>query len=217
MNNIYRILILPLGLLKALFEISNSNARDIQNKLRFNKSIIDSGNCIDQNTKIEANVHILSGSILNNVKINSYSYIGRNALIQNTTIGKFCSVANDVIIGLGNHPLDLFSTSPLFYKVKNGMGVSILKKDADIAEYKPITIGNDVWIGARSIIMDGVTIGNGAVIAAGAVVTKDVSDYAVVGGIPAKTIKFRFEVDRRNGLLEQKWWEKPLNQIDLDF
>ncbi len=71
-----------------------------------------------------------------------------------------------------------------------------------------LKIGNDVWIGANVLILDGVTIGNGAIIAAGAVVTKDVPPYAVVGGVPAKIIKYRFNKEEIDFLEQLKWWEK---------
>ena len=78
---------------------------------------------------------------------------------------------------------------------------------------KPIHIGNDVWIGARSIIMDGVSIGDGAIVAAGSVVTKDVPPYAVVGGSPAKIIKYKFSQDIIDRLEEIQWWNLPDEEI----
>ena len=139
--------------------------------------------------------------------------MGKNCLVQNTSIGKFCSIANDVLIGLGNHPLDLLSTSPLFYRRNNPLKISFLTKEFEIIEYKPISIANDVWIGTRSIIMDGVSIGNGAVIAANSVVTKDVPPFAIVGGIPAKIIKYRFPENKIEEMLAQKWWIWDLDKI----
>jgi len=73
-------------------------------------------------------------------------------------------------------------------------------------EFKKVTIGNDVWIGTRALIMDGVTVGDGAVIGAGAVVTKDVPPYAIVGGVPAKIIKYRFSEKKISQMLELQWW-----------
>jgi acetyltransferase-like isoleucine patch superfamily enzyme len=137
-------------------------------------------------------------------------------LIQNTTIGKYCSIANDVIIGLGSHPLNLFSTSPLFYKRINPLKLKLVKENQDIKEYKPIHIGHDVWIGTRAIIMDGVRIGNGAVVASNSVVTKDVPAYAIVGGVPAKIIKYRFTDEIQLSLLKSNWWDMDISQIKLN-
>ncbi len=147
-------------------------------------------------------------TILVNVKIGDYTYIGSNSKIQHAEFGKFCSVGAEVYIGLGKHPLHYKSTHPAFYANDSSYyGVEPEIKNLT-PEYEKITIGNDVWIGTRAIILDGVSIGDGVVIAAGAVVTKDVPSYAIVGGVPAKIIKYRFEPDKINQLLEEKWWEK---------
>jgi len=213
MIKLKRIFLLPFGFIKKAIEIANEGARDIENKIRFKNTIIDKGCCIDSKSIIHPHVHLLENSIINNSEINSYTYLGKNCLVQNASIGKFCSIANEVLIGLGNHPLDLLSTSPLFYRVFNPLQISLIKKDIDITEYKPISIGNDVWIGTRSIIIDGVSIGHGAVLAANSVVTKDVPPYAVVGGIPAKIIKYRFPAEKVEKILYSRWWENTIDKI----
>lgn len=210
---ILRILLLPIGLLFRLFHLSLDGSRDIINRLKYKKSIVDNGCCITNSCRLSENVHILENSLLINTSIDIFSYVGRNCMIQNTTIGKYCSISNDVIIGLGKHPLNNFSTSPLFYKNKNTFNYSFVEKDSDFVEYLPIEIGNDVWIGTRVIIMDGVKIGNGAVIGSNSVVTKDVPDYGIVVGSPAKVIKFRFEKLDIEVLLKSKWWD--LNHKEL--
>ena len=114
-------------------------------------------------------------------------------------IGSFCSVANEVMFLVrAEHPHRSVSTFPL-KTFANGTG--------ELKSRGPILIGHDVWIGMRSIINSGVTIGNGAVIAAGAVVTKDVRPYEIVGGVPAKHIGYRFEADIVRKLQEIRWWE----------
>jgi acetyltransferase-like isoleucine patch superfamily enzyme len=213
MKKIIRIFLLPLGFVKKLLEIANEGTRDIENKFRFKNVIIDKGCSMDSKTILHANVHLLENCIINNSEINSYSYLGNNCLVQNTTIGKFCSIANDVCIGLGKHPLDNFSTATIFYRKKNTLNISLVDKNLSFEEYSKITIGHDVWIGARVIILDGVTIGNGAVIAANSVVSKDIPPYAVVGGIPAKTIKYRFDEEKIKKLTDSKWWELELQEI----
>ncbi|MDI1305150.1 MAG: hypothetical protein PSX42_09955, partial [bacterium] len=137
MKKIRRIFLLPFGLIKKLVEIANEGSRDIENKMRFKDAIVDKGCCINEKSKIHSNVHLLENCIINNSVINSYTYLGKNCLVQNTTIGKFCSIANDVLIGLGNHPLDLLSTSPVFYRRNNPLQIHLIKKDLDILEYKP--------------------------------------------------------------------------------
>ena len=213
MKKIIRILFLPFGFIKKAVELANEGARDIENKIRFKKVIIDKGCSFDSKSVIHPNVHLLENCIINNSEIHSYTYLGKNCLVQNTIVGKFCSIANDVLIGLGSHPLDLLSTSPLFYRVNNPLQISLIKEDLDLVEYKPIHIGHDVWIGTRAIIMDGVSIGNGAVIAANSVVTRDIPPYAVVAGVPAKIIKYRFPQDKIETLTINNWWTKDLMDI----
>lgn len=131
-------------------------------------------------------------SVLVNVSLGDYSYVGGECHLQNVSIGKFCSIAQGAMIGLGIHPLNLKSTHPAFYSPQSQWKDEITPANIpDLKEYKHITIGDDVWIGTRAMIMDGVTIGSHAVVAAGAVVTKDVPEYAIVGGVPAKIIKYR--------------------------
>ncbi len=111
------------------------------------------------------------------VKIGDYSGIGINAKIaDDVTIGKYVMMGPDCIIYTNNHAYSDLNT-PMMFQGKT--------------ESKPVTIGNDVWIGSRVTIMPGVSIGNGSVIGASAVVTKDVPDYAIVGGVPSKVLKYR--------------------------
>lgn len=124
-----------------------------------------------------------------------YSYVGGEVHIQYCTIGKLCSIAEGVKIGLGIHPLNLESTHPAFYKSPSQWDI-IPDEHPDVIEYKHIFIGDDVWIGTNALVLDGVSIGNHAVVAAGAVVTKDVPEYAIVGGVPAKIIKYRQRINK---------------------
>lgn len=136
-------------------------------------------------------------NIFDNCKIVSsslgdYTYVGGNCNIQYADIGSFCSIGTNVQIGLGIHPTFLSSTHPAFYSRQSQWKDEIEPTPIDgFEEYKRITIGDDVWIGTNAIILDGVTIGNHSIIAAGAVVTKDIPEYAIVGGVPAKIIKYR--------------------------
>jgi acetyltransferase-like isoleucine patch superfamily enzyme len=137
-------------------------------------------------------------------QIGNYTRINSNSHLLRTTVGNFCAIGKNSIIGLGRHPLNYASTHSIFYK-KNTMRNDWFKT-IEFEEGLRINIGNDVWIGVNNIIMDGVTIGDGAVIAAGAVVTKDIPPYAIAGGVPAKVIKYRFSEDVIAFLLELKWW-----------
>lgn len=217
MKYLKRILYVPWGIWEGLKDFLNRYARDIENRKRFSKAIIDKGSTFTQDVAIGEGAHVLGDCIINHSTIGYYTYIGKNSLVQHVSIGNYCSIAHEVNMGLGQHPIDLVSTSPLFYRKSNPLGKSLVNQDLDFEEYKPITIGHDVWVGARAMIMDGVNVGTGAIVAAGAVVTKDIPSYAIVGGVPAKIIKYRFEEDERKQLLSSEWWNlKPEEVVKKD-
>ncbi len=163
------------------------------------------------NTLFGKNNIIYDNTLIVNTTVDDYTYIGGSNNIQNASIGKFCSIGPEVRIGLGIHPTHLKSTYPGFYTNSNYYRVEKLY-DFEGDEYKKVEIGNDVWIGTRATIPDGVRVGDGAIIAAGAVVTKDVPPYAIVGGVPAKVIKYRFTDEKIKELLNERWWEKYPNK-----
>ena len=156
---------------------------------------------------------------LHEIKLGDYSYIAKNSDINNCEIGKFCSIGPNFCCGLGIHPTNGISTSPMFYSAAKQNGIS-LSKENKIPEFKPSIIGNDVFIGANVTILDGVHISDGAVIGAGAVVTDNIPPYAIAVGVPATVIKYRFEEDTINNLLLRKWWDDPeekLKEIEESF
>jgi acetyltransferase-like isoleucine patch superfamily enzyme len=125
-------------------------------------------------------------------------------------IGSYCSIAEDVqfLVG-GNHHPEWVSTFPF----RATFGLPGEFEDGQPASRGPVTIGNDVWIGLGALILSGVTVGDGAVIAAGAVVTKDVRPYAIAGGNPAREIRRRFSDEQVDALLEARWWEWPEEEL----
>jgi len=147
------------------------------------------------------------------VVIDDYTFINHSTQIDSNCkkIGKFCSISHGVKIGLGPHPLNFFSTSPIFYESYRGFVDKQLYNEFDDKGYTEI--GNDVLIGANALILAGVKIGDGAVIGAGSVVTKDVPPYAIVAGNPAKIIKYRFEKEIIKKLLQIKWWNMDIKEI----
>ena len=141
-----------------------------------------------------------------NSNIDRFTYTALNATINNTTIGKFCSIGPNLICGWGIHPTNGISTAPMFYSTKKQNGITLSEEDK-IQELKPISIGNDVFIGANVTILDGVNIGDGAVIGAGAVVSKDIPPYAIAVGCPIRIVRYRFKPEQIDKLLKIKWWE----------
>lgn len=133
---------------------------------------------------------------------------------KNLTIGKFCSIAAELHVFLGgNHRLDWITTYP--FNVLNTHEFGAEQVTGHPATNGDVTIGNDVWIGQSVTIMSGVTIGDGAIIAANSHVHKDVEPYSIVGGNPAKFIKYRFDREVIDLLLQLKWWDLPKEKIKL--
>lgn len=171
---------------------------------------------VDSKCLIAPNVAITHFTKVRRVNLDSYSYIGAGCTITECDIGRYCSIGPGVKIGLGKHPTNFVSTSPIFYNPNNILGINVAKRPR-YQEFARTIIKNDVWIGANAIILDGITIGNGAVIAAGAVVTKDVPDYSIVGGVPAKVIKYRFDHLTINKIVESEWWNKEANELEKNI
>ena len=147
-----------------------------------------------------------------NATMGRYSYCGYGTKLLNCKIGRFCSISDQVCIGLSSHPMDWVSTSPAFH-----FGRGSIPKDLAAHNYDadpPLTvIGNDVWIGQSVLVKPGITIGDGAVVAMGSVVTKDVPPYAIVAGNPARIIRMRFPQELADRLLASKWWDLPPEQL----
>lgn len=157
------------------------------------------------NSSVHPSSVIYSGSSFVNSMIDKYSYCGYDCEIINCEIGKYCSIASHVSIGGDEHPINWVSTSPVFQKVKHS-GPTKRFSCFELNSSKRTIIGNDVWIGHNALIKQGVIIGDGAIIGMGAVVTKDVPPYAIVGGCPAHLIKYRFDNEIIQDLLDLQWW-----------
>lgn len=185
-------------MLNAVISILSEKVKSIFNRNSLSARILCS--------KVDGKASIRNHVRFHYSSIGKYSFVGRNSLVQNSIIGNYCSISENCSIGLPAHRLDLISTSPVFLEGKNVLRTNL----AEIHDERdPVTvIANDVWIGFGVLVKSGVHIENGAIVAAGAVVTHDVPAYAVVAGVPAKIIRFRFNEKQINMLLESKWWEK---------
>lgn len=188
----------------------------VDSKVHFVKLIDESAQV--QFSELRGEIKVGARSLLNKVLLDGDITIGSNTTINgpNTEfysldfpikIGNFCSIARGTNIQEHNHDSKCITTYFIKYRVFNdNYGVDAISKGA-------IEIGNDVWIGTGSTILTGVKIGDGAVIAANAVVTNDVPAYAIVGGTPAQILKYRFSTDIINKLLEIKWWDWDIDKI----
>lgn len=156
------------------------------------------------NSKIHNTSKVESGSHIVNSTFDRHSFCGYDCEIFNCEIGSFCSIANNVIIGGGMHPMEWVSMSPVFYEGRDSVKAKFSEHKRD--PNKRTTIGHDVWIGQGVMIKQGLNIGTGAVIGMGSIVTKDVEPYLVVAGSPAKEIRKRFDDKIIGELLKIRWW-----------
>ena len=165
---------------------------------------------ISSTVTVDHTAYIYRGVKAKQASIGAHSYISANTDIENADIGKFCSIADHCRIGMSGHELGFLSTSPIFSQCENALQEKWIDRDIlqSKEENERVIIGNDVWVGSHALIKGGVSIGDGAVIAAGAVVVKNVPPYAIVGGVPASIIRYRFEANIIDKLISVQWWNK---------
>lgn len=188
-------------------------------KCRLSKKVIfDSHTKVSCNTVFEGGNRVAKGAKVINCHIGYGSLVAQNSDICNTNIGKYSMVSTEVI--RGRHPIDQVSIHPAFYSTQKQCGFTYVteqtydeNKFADSNKKISVIIGSDVWLTRGSKIVEGVTIGDGAVALNGAVVTKDVPPFAVVGGVPAKVIRYRFDPETIDWLMRLKWWNKDESWI----
>lgn len=161
---------------------------------------------VDTTSKLgRFNVLFERASVLDST-VGDHTYFQRGATAMSCDVGKYCSIAMQAFIGLPQHEIDAVSSHPVFYLRDTPLVKKYCKSNRSNPAQRT-AIGHDVWIGHGALVMSGVKVGTGAIVGAGAVVTRDVPDYAIVGGAPAKIIRYRFDALLRERLLESKWWE----------
>lgn len=187
------------------------NARILSSKL-FGENSIGDFSTIRQSemgfhTSVQRNCDIMR------VKVDDYSIIEKNAVIHDAIIGKFCEISWHCSIGGDNHNYKLPTIHHWYWNKSFGF-----EEDAKAIggqnfrskiKNEECVIGNDVWIGSGVTVNRKVHVGNGAILASGTVVTKDVPDYAIVGGVPGRVIKYRFDEQTIKRLLAIEWWNWP--------
>lgn len=148
------------------------------------------------------------------VSLDDYAYVVNDADIAYAQIGKFCSIAAHTRINPGDHPMQRASQSHFTYRAS-----AYFEGEADDGGFfdwrrsRAVTIGPDVWIGHGAVILSGRNIGTGAVVGAGAIVTRDVPDYAIVVGNPARVVRMRFEAQTAARLKALAWWDWPHEKL----
>ena len=189
--------------------------------LLFNKENINVAffSKIDNRTLLEGGNKIGRNVGLYNSSIGYGTFMGNGCEFSDTNIGKYCSISRNVKVIRGRHPASVFvSTHPAFFSTLNQGGFhfaskTVFEENVTLQSGYSINIGNDVWLGYDARIMEGVTIGNGAIVGACSLVTKDVPPYAIVGGIPARIIRYRFD-EQTIVMLEQiKWWNWSFSDL----
>lgn len=171
---------------------------------RLTNSVLAGYNRVDRNTLI---YHSMLGT---------GSYVGSNSVIMHTEVGKMSSISWGVTIGPANHDYKRISSHDFLYNNFYG-----LKPENEPPAYNRFesktSVGNDVWIGTGSTILNGLKIGNGAIVGANTIVTKDVPPYAIIVGNPGKIVKYRFEKKIIDRLLDLNWWDLPLKTIKENY
>lgn len=164
---------------------------------------------------VESPFRLWQVSTLHHVTAGAFTYISPYCEVHHTTIGRYCSIGDHLMV-MSDHPLGGLTTHPFVYERVFPSPFEGSPKYS-FAKMKRTIIGNDVWIGSGAKLKTGVRIGDGAIIAAGAVVTKDVPPYAVVGGVPARIIRLRFDEAVIERMLRVKWWRYNLVDQAFDF
>jgi len=165
----------------------------------------------DRRCQFEIGSKLYNGAVLYDTYLGVASYT--LARMVRVRVGRFCSIGRAEIGGQGKHPTHWLSTHPAFYSTHGESGLSMIERTLYDGEPDLTTIGNDVWIGHGAVVMEGCNVGHGSIVAAAAVVTKDVVPYAIVGGVPAKPIRYRFSPEVIAALLDWQWWNLPVNDL----
>jgi len=184
---------------------------------------------IDTFSKFEGRNSSGRNVVIDHSELGFGSFMQEDCSFVRSKIGKYCSIAGQVKVVGGNHPTrDFISTYPAFYR-KGSASAGLNFREASVFEDYSfadpdhnywVTIGNDVWIGYGATLLNGCKIGDGAIVAAGSVVVKDVPAYAIVGGVPAKLIRYRFDEATIEKLLKLRWWDwapEKLKENVADF
>ncbi|MCK9368649.1 CatB-related O-acetyltransferase [Candidatus Dojkabacteria bacterium] len=182
-------------------------------------NLVGFSSIINSKTKLEGSNKIFPKADVSNSHIGFGTYVGISSSIINSKVGRFCSIGPRVCVVCGRHPSKYFlSTHPAFFSVKEQAGFTYVsnqkfEENKKLESGFSVEIGNDVWIGAEAMILEGVKIGDGAVIAARALIYKDVEPYSINGGNPQKEIGFRFSPEEIKKIQKLDLWNRGIEWI----
>ncbi len=200
------------GLYRAIYLILRSFARTISTQIRWCGFEVGYNTAISKDCILEGENKFGQNCIISRSMVGRATYCVNNVVISNAEIGSYTSIASNVSIGLYSHPTRGYvSTFPGFHC--RWRITPYLDRPCEFNVQSRTKVGSDVWIGDSAIILNGITVGDGAIIGAGAVVTHDIPPYAIVGGVPAKIIRKRFSDPEISKLLSIKWWSWTAEQI----
>lgn len=187
----------------------------VKNSTLAGANVVGNFSRVDDSTLAE-HVRVDRNNQIFRSQVGRFSYTGMNTVLMHANVGAFCSIAWNVTVGGANHDYCRMSQHSFLYndcdQIRPADETSKYNRFAELVE-----IGNDVWIAAGAAVTRGVVVGDGAVIAANAVVTKDVPPYAIVAGSPAKIIKYRFTHEIIELLNQVRWWHWPVEKIKQNY
>lgn len=185
------------------------------------KSIMKQGSYVNKGTRLCGRNYLGRDTYLTHTELGYGSYVSDKGRLIDVKTGKYCSIGPEVFCAFGKHPTNYLSTHPSFYSASAAEGFTYCQESSFEEEvyaepgYR-VVIGNDVWLGARVTLLEGIHIGDGAIIAAGSVVTEDVEAYSIYAGVPAKKIRDRFTPEKLSAIKQKghdKWWEKDEKEL----